>query len=878
MWYARASAGRYEEEFNRVGLVRPRFSKSIMLRLACIGLDLVLFLSCSAKADPDVHLESTEHHINNIRLGRSNFGTFGGGGGETARDPFTGELLGIGSEFPIQSRLMYNQFCLLMVGAIVDGDTLVSEAFTNGGQEFSPDVPPLGDFVRRSTLDTNANSAMKAVSQEDIIAVYTDTFLTNRASWVGRDEYSRRPHIPLGIEITDRSYAWSYGYAEDFILFNLSIKNIGHNLLQKAYFGILVVPYVTQSGAAGPYWDDVCGFLKRSWSPVACQSLDTVDIAWYADNDGDPVNGKFQDTYIPYRSVPHVAGLKFLGSPPVSNGESPTLSFNWFAIPQTNDPVWDFGPRRRENYRDFGTGGLGDPIGDRNTYYVLSSGEIDYDMVYTSSISPNDLTWMYPPQEIADNISDGVLPVFIFSIGPFELPPGGVLPIAFAYLCGEDLHKVPYNLTYLPDNPSTYTDNLDFSDLVKNATWAEWIYDNPGVDTDSDGYAGEFKVCVKDSVFQDGQWIPSVAETTWVKGDGIPDWKAAGPPPAPVFWVRPVEHGIYVRFNGRRSETEKDVFSRIVDFEGYRIYLGRDNRREGMSIVASYDRQDYDQWVFRQDLDTAGAWQIQSVPFTLDSLRCLYGRPPEPCNDISFDPLSTTVYSPYHDPEFPDSLFYFTPHEYNASEFGVTTPITKIYPDEPDPSAYPPDSIPDDAYTDDGYLKYYEYEFTIENLLPTVPYWVNVTAFDFGSPKGHLDALETSNTLGAEKVYPLTEKGLAPDTGKLNVYVYPNPYRTDAGYRSHGYEGRTREDRPDNRVREINFENLPPRCTISIYSLDGDLVRSIDHDVPESDPNYHHDAWDMITRNTQEPVSGLYYWVVEASDGRTQIGKLVLIM
>ena len=87
-----------------------------------------------------------------------------------------------------------------------------------------------------------------------------------------------------------------------------------------------------------------------------------------------------------------------------------------------------------------------------------------------------------------------------------------------------------------------------------------------------------------------------------------------------------------------------------------------------------------------------------------------------------------------------------------------------------------------------------------------------------------------------------------------------------------------REDRPDNRVREVNFENLPPKCTISIYSLDGDLVRSIDHDIPESDPNYHHDSWDLITRNTQEPVSGLYYWVVEASDGRTQIGKLVLIM
>ena len=79
-------------------------------------------------------------------------------------------------------------------------------------------------------------------------------------------------------------------------------------------------------------------------------------------------------------------------------------------------------------------------------------------------------------------------------------------------------------------------------------------------------------------------------------------------------------------------------------------------------------------------------------------------------------------------------------------------------------------------------------------------------------------------------------------------------------------------------MRAIWFANLPPKCTITIFTIDGDEVRRIRHDVDPTDPMYHIDYWDLITRNSQQPVSGLYYWVVEDDQGRTQIGKLVLIM
>ena len=174
-------------------------------------------------------------------------------------------------------------------------------------------------------------------------------------------------------------------------------------------------------------------------------------------------------------------------------------------------------------------------------------------------------------------------------------------------------------------------------------------------------------------------------------------------------------------------------------------------------------------------------------------------------------------------------------------------------------------------------MKYYEYQIDINDLLATIPYYVNVTARDFGDPALDIRGLESSLSVGVQNAYPISLSG-ASSGGENKVYVYPNPYRIDADYRDRGFEGRTDDDRPDYRLREIHFANLPPKCTISIYSIDGDLIRTLQHDCDPSDTNSGHDSWNMITRNTQTIVTGLYYWVVESDDGSTQMGKFAVIM
>lgn len=579
---------------------------------------------------------------------------------------------------------------------------------------------------------------------------------------------------------------------------------------------------------------------------------------WGADNDGDPIDSVYTDKLTMVdsegtKSATSVSGVFFLDNFSEIFNQKIINSYNW--------KITSFEPilKKNSNRATRGTNSK------EEVYLRFSNGEIDYDPAFTASISQLDEDWEYPNQDYSKAISYGFPNVsHTLSVGPFDLPPGGVLKVPYAYVAGENFHTKPTNIDFLPDFPESYYGNLDFTDLISNAQWAMWIYDNPGVDTDGDGNSGLYTICVLDSQLVDNQWTVVAADTFWYRGDGVPDWKAAGPPPSPYLWLEPTLNGIRVRFNGFRSETEKDTFTRIADFEGYNIYIGRDERETSLSLLASYDKENYDKFIYNEN---SNMYIVSDIPMTLPEIRCAYAIS---CDDDFFHPLDHGRLSPIR---FSDSLIFFRKHSFNSEQ----SAITKIYPTNRDPRDVHIDSLVDDDYTDDGYFKFFEYEFSINNLLPTVAYWVNVTAFDFGSPKSGLRALESAKTNQIQTTYPLSNADYSPVTRK-QIYVYPNPYRIDAGYRDLGYEGRNEDDRPDYRVRELHFANLPHKCEIKIFSLDGDLIRHLSHDIPNSDLNQSHHRWDLITRNTQMIVSGLYYWTVEFPDGDVQMGKLVVIM
>jgi hypothetical protein len=88
------------------------------------------------------------------------------------------------------------------------------------------------------------------------------------------------------------------------------------------------------------------------------------------------------------------------------------------------------------------------------------------------------------------------------------------------------------------------------------------------------------------------------------------------------------------------------------------------------------------------------------------------------------------------------------------------------------------------------------------------------------------------------------------------IQVVPNPY-----YAYSGYEG----NRLDTRVR---ITNLPQRARVSIYSLDGTLIRRLDKD----NPDISYIDWDVRNHKSLPIASGMYLIHVDAEG----VGETIL--
>ncbi len=93
------------------------------------------------------------------------------------------------------------------------------------------------------------------------------------------------------------------------------------------------------------------------------------------------------------------------------------------------------------------------------------------------------------------------------------------------------------------------------------------------------------------------------------------------------------------------------------------------------------------------------------------------------------------------------------------------------------------------------------------------------------------------------------------------VKVVPNPYIVHAGWEFNEYS------------HKLQFTNLPSKCTIYIFNVNGELVQTLHHDSIYDGS----EDWNLWTVNRQEVAPGLYVWVVETPDGKKDMGKFVII-
>ncbi len=780
------------------------------------------------------------HDVGKVWMSITNFGFFGSQDGAFT-DAAGKYLLAPGCEFPGGSSLQYLFQGALWIGAQVDTtnaigqpilDTLVSignDGWWGNLFEMYPAIPPGGVIKVRSTrppeVYPNGDTA-GAKSEQDYIAICTDTITV--ASLVNPDPNDGRPHIPLGIEVTQRSYAWSYEYAEDFILFDFDIANIGQRLLKNLWVGLYIDadvyhtsenPYGLEQGAQ----DDICGFRR-----LYINGLDTTTIntAWIADNDGQPYDGAYD-----YRSPRSVSGVRVVRTPIADTSLKTT--FNWWI--SNMDASKDWGPRLNtfvDGNNPFPGGGIGTPGGDRAKYKVMSNGEFDYDQIWCNIAHEG---WNSLPSTSAD-LANGYDTRYLFSFGPFaEIRAGDTLKLTTAYVCGENLHTDPSNYRlHLKDNTAdsasvqTYYNNLDFTDFATNAQWADWVYDNPGVDTDSLTdplhYRGEYK-------------ITAAGDTFWYKGDGVPDFAGPPPPPSPMLSIATETGKVTLTWDGKLTERFVDTFSKKADFEGYRIYMSNSGRSDDYTLVGDYDLIDYDYTWWDTTLSPAQWSKWKKPPRRLDQF-------PEGFNPNVF--RAEDLPSDYVPPD--TLMAHWDSHGWNSGLAAIEAASPNV------------DS---------------SYRYEMDNLAESQGIYFSVTAYDYGDPVTKLSSLESAKAINAKLVFPITI-----GAGQ-KVAVYPNPYIiTDAtkpgGYIDRGFED---SDRSGNTVfdRRIRFEGLPSGWILRIFTIDGDLVKEIhEGEAPYTlAPGVAY--WDIISRNTQAVVSGVYIYVVDGDNGYHELGKLAII-
>ncbi len=98
--------------------------------------------------------------------------------------------------------------------------------------------------------------------------------------------------------------------------------------------------------------------------------------------------------------------------------------------------------------------------------------------------------------------------------------------------------------------------------------------------------------------------------------------------------------------------------------------------------------------------------------------------------------------------------------------------------------------------------------------------------------------------------------------GLANIKIVPNPYAVKAKDYQFG------DSAPD----RLMFYNLPPVCTIRIFTERGDLIDRIEHNDGSGD-----EAWNSTNAYKQVVVSGLYIATFETPSGETICKKFIVI-
>lgn len=131
----------------------------------------------------------------------------------------------------------------------------------------------------------------------------------------------------------------------------------------------------------------------------------------------------------------------------------------------------------------------------------------------------------------------------------------------------------------------------------------------------------------------------------------------------------------------------------------------------------------------------------------------------------------------------------------------------------------------------------------------------------------------TTRPFGSTDVFHFTSKAAKVDNSMAaaelkKIKVVPNPYVASASW-----EPRNPYD-TGRGPRELHFTHLPQKCTIRIYTVQGELVTTLEHNASFWDST---EKWDMLTKDKLDIAYGVYVYHIDAPGIGSYVGKFAVI-
>jgi len=711
-------------------------------------------------------------------------------------------------------------------------------------------------------------------------------------------------HRPLGLKVVQRAAAWSDARLENIVALDYEITNHGLDVIRDAYLGYFVDCDIQARQAGGNQPDDLAGSY-RGLVRADDGFFYRTEVAWMRDHAAvDPLPGWFGLV-----TVFHTRDFHGLDAPTTSRMTGFRIFATNATFQQRGEPTSDL-----ERYEALAEGTFDPDLRDSQSgdlKFLVSSGpfaEISpgETLVYRvamvvgagkgnllaqaataaqfgfGTFYDTDRDWETGIDGRETKVCLGDIPSDGASDGESDGEPGAVL---FNYKLDAA------DETCIGPDPVFGWDQVRYEDLFEDKDGRLCVYLNADNCEECARYFGQ-ECTPENGLFWElpeiNPWFPTPRDprTGLFGRETRYAWDMVRnlPPTPPAMRVQPGDHWVEV-FWDDSSEARPDPLSGYLDFESYMVWRVKDwIRPDGMneaSLPPTNAWQLLAQYDVINEITVGLRGGRYNVPFGANTGLHPAWYTPACLSDPAFDGLGAAMQAVVDT----DSLNVWKSRPNLRLPSGVVRPgwealvPWEMRPDVLDTFFAVTERLPAEGVRPKTAGHFYHYR----DPAPAngIPVYYSVVARDhlllgdFGLPEITGEGIHAHPSTNLALTTPRPEAQTIEDRQRNghNIYVYPNP-ATRAALTEFQQQHPTFDDATGVRVV---FNNLPAaRNSIKVFTAAGDLVTTLAH---EADRDGGATSWNLMSRNGQEIVSGIYFYVVESSDPAFEIfrGRFVVV-